>query len=688
MEKHAPSEAATPASRSGLPVGGLVAVALAALLVYLSALDGDFVWDDRILIVDNASLQSWTDLGPALTRDFFHRHEEQVPYGYYRPVVTLSYVLDAQLWGLEPRGFHLTNLLLHATNCVLVALLLARCGVGRGASMGGALLFAVHPIHTENVAWISGRTDLMAFLWTAAAFLLHSARGRRPRTSAALRVLAVTAFALALLSKEMSLVLVPWLMLFERLSAGRSWASIARRTAPYLAAVAGYVLWRFAWLEVDVPSEPPDHGLVPALLTAPLTVLRYVSWMVLPLEQSAYVQNPYVRSLLDVRFVGPSLVLALASLAAFRVRAGAKRTLLLGMLAASFVPLLNLVRIGGPADMGSVMAERFCYFPSFALMGLFALLASEATQRRRPSELGLVRPIGLAVLVALACWATVRRISVWRDEQSFVTATLAAAPEAPLMWRLLARLHMQRAFGVEHLRPDQQWRATEPDPTELRLVARAYGRATELDPQDAGAWHNLGMARYRLGELDAAVEAFRRAIEREPSHVKAHINLGAVLHDGGAARTAIQEYRTALRILDDTETPGTPTSDGDRAAAHYNLARSLLDLRDVRGAVASLRESLGVRPELYDRVVGEAVGRIRDGGDLPSGRALLELAVEVRPERALARIHLAQLLVHLGLRSEARHSIEQALALASGPDADALARYLEMLDRGRHARTQ
>src|SRR5262245_38336889 len=188
----------------------IVGLALVAIAVYVPALAGGFVWDDQALIVENTGIRSWSHLGEILSRDFFHLHDDPQPYGYYRPIITLSYLLEYHAWGLEPIGYHATNVLMHAAGTMLVALILRRLRFQDGVCFSVALLFAVHPIHTENVAWIAGRTDLFAFVLTGTAFLLHPrvtefdpARGSGRGGTWILGLASSTAFALGLLAKEM-----------------------------------------------------------------------------------------------------------------------------------------------------------------------------------------------------------------------------------------------------------------------------------------------------------------------------------------------------------------------------------------------------------------------------------------------------------------------------------------------------
>ena len=649
----------------------LVGLALAAVSVYASSLRGDFVWDDQILIVNNHQIRSWDHLGEILSTDFFHINDEPTPYGYYRPVITLSYLLSYQLWELRPLGYHLTNLLLHAGATVLVVLLLGRLGFGFRFSLVVALLFAVHPIHTENVAWIAGRTDLVAFVLTAAAFLLHlmATRGPGDETSTPTRprmllALSLVAFGLGLLAKEMSVVLLAWLALVHRIQFGHSWRAIGLRLTPFVLVFLGYCTWRFWFLEVEVPTTPPEHRLPLALLSALPTVLRYLGWMLLPVDPSAYVQNPYTESIGEPRFLGALLVLSLLGVLVWRFMRDRKGLLVVGMLATSFLPLLNLVRIAGPSDMGNVMAERFCYFPSFPFLVALSLLVARVLGESRQAP--FLRPLGLglvAVVVGLATVRTVTRIPDWRDDHAFVTRALEQSPEAPLLWKVLAKCRLRTALRTDYIRSEMNWRQAPSSDTNFDDVVDAFRKSIELDPRDLGTHHNLGVLLYWIGDLDGAIEALREAISLKPDYVRAHINLGAVLHDRGEVDAAIKEYRAAIRILRESELLSNRAALVDYSAAQYNLGRALLDREDIGGALPAFREALGIRPDLIGAFVGQALMQAKNG-NTALAFALLQEAVETQPRYLQARVQYASLLASTGRTVEARALIEEGIGLA------------------------
>jgi len=669
----------------------IVGLTLVAISVYAPALAGGFVWDDQALIVENTSIHSWTHVGDILSRDFFHLHDDPQPYGYYRPVITLSYLLEYHLWGLRPFGYHATNVLLHAVSTVLVALILRRLRFGDGLCFTVALLFAVHPIHVENVAWIAGRTDLFAFVLTGAAFLsfpmaaertgrrnpsLPTARGRDLGGSAILTGLSASAFALGLLAKEMSVVLIPWLALSLRMLHGSSWRRIGIRLSPHLLVLAAYCLLRFWALGIEVPGATGDRQIYFAVLSAAPTTLRYLGWMLLPVDLNAYVQNPYVSTLADVRLLGSLVLLALLGSWLWRFLPRPQERLVLAMLLTSFLPILNLVRVAAPADMGNPMSERFCYFPSFLFLAVLALLVARMFGDKLRS--GSSQFVGLGVLVllmGLGTTQTVLRTRDWRDEYTFVTGTLKQSPTAPLLWDLLALCRLRRMVPTASRAQESAWAQPVKDQAELRAVADAFQEAVRLNPDYLGAQHNLGATLYRLGDLDGAIRAFREAIRIKPAYVKAHINLGAALQDSGDADAAIVEYRTVIKLLERGRRPSSPSSLGDLAAAQYNLGVALLGRGDQDEALVAFGEALRIRPDLFSALVDEALFRARRG-DAASASALLGEAVRVQPDNVPVRSQYARVLANLGHLTEANAVIQAGMKHASGPEREALSQAL------------
>jgi hypothetical protein len=252
-------------------------VALAAALPYLSTFRHDFVWDDAALVEQVTQAHAQGGLAGVVSAEF--RMDPREPTGYYRPVVLLSLWADRALGSGAPAAFHKTNVLLHVVCSLLVAALAGQLLNSRTAALVAGLLFAVHPVHVESVAWVSGRTDLWAAVFVLGATVAWAV-GRdagRPRRGL-LMAASGTAFCLALLSKEVAVVLPGVLAAMEwwapamgkqgaTATASRPWVGWARRVAP----------WATAWLAgaaLAVAARlASGMGPVAGRITTPLATL-------------------------------------------------------------------------------------------------------------------------------------------------------------------------------------------------------------------------------------------------------------------------------------------------------------------------------------------------------------------------------------------------------------------------------
>ena len=707
MSKHESEWPTSAAGRQGggialrlrWPVIGLGAGALLAALVYTNSLSGDFVWDDRRLIVDDRAIKSWSHIDDIFSHDFFERNEDDLPYGYYRPVTTLSYLVDYSVWGLRPFGYHLTNVLLHCACTVLVGLVLLRLGWPAVASILAALLFAIHPLHTENVAWVAGRTDLLAFFFSAVSLLLHlaadppPAAGERPlprgrgseepvsaarpvRRQSLLRV-SVLLFAAALLAKEMAVVLVLWLVLLHLLIYRDDGRRIRRALVPYLVVIAAYAVWRFVLVDVPLPGGSEHHSFPAALLCAGALVVRYIGWLILPLHLNAYVQNPYVVSPRDPRFLAASFLLVVAVWWAYRhARRAPRAALAAGMLAAAFLPVLNLVRVAAPADMGNVMAERFCYFPSFpfvALVGLAAAAAIERTWARPAWRAAGVA--GFGIIVALGAIATVRRNGDWHDERTFLTKTLAQSPSAVLLWSNLATYHLRKHQLDEGREALERAAAIDPESYWVRSARALWyvvnGRHAEAIPIQraiveqakhghAQALNNLAYLYRVTGREDEALEILEGLVAGGTAYADVYFNLAEIHRQRHQPQRAREYYRRALEDRPDNRSIATAWAafelDADRPEEAERIDRGLLamypDDPRVLNNLALIRHR-----------IGDTAGAVE----------ILSGVVGRHPDYVNARINYAQLLHSSGHTSEAIAQLDVARQLAAGTHLEGVA---------------
>jgi protein O-mannosyl-transferase len=465
--------AVTPPNRSRASRGLVLAVVLAAVLPYLDAFGHGYVRDDEVIIRDNPALASWPALLEGLCRNYWG--DAQPDCGLWRPVALASFALDRWLGAslAAPLGLPVTapatalNLAIHAGASLALLALLLRLGTAPAGALAGALLFAVHPVHTEAVTGFVGRADTLSTLLVLLALLAHRAV---PVRGAVARAAACAALLLALLTKESAFAALAMLPAMDVLLPSRDAsgapvplrARLLRDHLPYvLLALAVLALrWHVLGALGRDPATilPRFNPLVPAMLT-PLGELRGASaaqalWtpfalvalaarlLLWPARLSAdysFDQVPLAGSPLDPRaLLGLALTAAVLVLVARLARRApaASFGLLFGALA--WAPVSQLL-----FPIGTPFAERLLYLPSAGFLlaagaGCGALLerlsapSRAAPSRGRPSRTELRRAAvaALAVLVLAGAARTWARNPVWRDTGSITVDMAATAPQS------------------------------------------------------------------------------------------------------------------------------------------------------------------------------------------------------------------------------------------------------------------
>jgi hypothetical protein len=437
-------------------------VGLGALL-YGNTLANDFVWDDRLTaraaVVDPlAALGSRTG-------------------SYFRPVVMATFALDGALWGDRPAGFHATNVACHVAVACLTGALAAGVGLPPGAALASALVFVAHPVQTEAVAYVSGRTDLLCALFVLLA-LLAWRRARTPTDRFACA--SAAAFVVALLCKEAALA-IPLALL---LPGAHPATTAPRPILPLVVAAAGL-------LALATSGGPPLVlgglvGRLPAIAGAALAQLGLLVWPAdLHLERFVTVPGWSAAAAIAAWVTLLGIVLGLVQLAR-RVRGG---LFLLALAALAYAPVSGIVPVY-PAIAARVLftAEHFLYLP---LVGLAPLVIG-AIAAHWPARARRFAP--MLVGVVLAGWGAlvVARNRDWRTEESIFRDTLRHQPPVARVWFNLGNAAL--ADG------------------RLDEAERLYDAALAREPDDAGTHLNLGIVCQRQGRLDDAERHYRAAL--------------------------------------------------------------------------------------------------------------------------------------------------------------------------------
>lgn len=512
-------------------------LAAVAVIPFLNSLHGDFVFDDLEIVRDNPFVNGRVSATGLLTWS----HESAT---WYRPLTMFTYAANHRI-GAEPFGFHLVNVLLHAVVSVEV-FYLARGFVPSAAAAVTALLFAVHPIHTEAVSNIVGRAELLAAAFVLASLLaFRRGAGAAPGGRLWWRGLSVLAFTAALLSKESAISAIPMLVLLHLwIRRERKLGPLLDGITPFLASAAAYLAVRWLVLGALTLPQPPQfldnplaHVSASARLQTALVVLwDYLALLAVPWQLSAdysYNAVPLVVSPADPRFVAALVGWALIALT---VSAAARRTAVPLVSVLFFVlPLLLTANVLVP--IGTIKAERLLYLPSLGwclALGWLIGSWSQAQPRR-----ALVALLAVSAVLALRTWV---RNHDWRDSVSLFEATTRAVPASAKAHHNLAvaydlagrwddaMMHFRRALAI--FPPYASAACGVGRIYERRRIDNGalhwYARALKINPDLVLAHQNTGVVRFRLGDLAGAESAFRAGLERDPTNVRLLVYLATV----------------------------------------------------------------------------------------------------------------------------------------------------------------
>lgn len=546
-------------SRARPPRRHALLVVAVAVAVYSNTLTFGFVWDDHHSVLDSVAIRSLSNVPAMFTTDVWSGGTRDVePAPYYRPLLQTSLAIDRALWGETPFGYHLTNVLLHALASLLVWAVARRILANDAGALAATLLFAVHPIHTESVAWISARGDMICAALALESFRRHLRYADEGRSRDL--ALSLLAFLLSLLAKEMSVALPAMVFAYELSLGAAGLRRALGRASSFLAVVFAYLLLRAAMLEVtNWGGSPLPHRI----LTSFGIVAEYLRLLILPAGQKVFYDLPVQTRLLAPGVLLPAL--ALAGVAAASVLAWHRdRRLSFGVV----WTVLMLAPVSGiPAELApALMAERHLYLPSvgFAL-AVGALVAALARRGAAPgASPHLARPLaigGAVVLLGLG-GATVARSSVWRDDEALARAWIDEAPNDVGGHLWLASVHGAAGRLVEaereyleaiRLRPDSVEAHTNLanlfDETGRRAEAEGhYLAALTLAPRNPEVLYNLAVHRLRGGDYDGAEALLRSVVELNPASCDAHYNLGLIQLAHGDRARAIEHLQAAARI--------------------------------------------------------------------------------------------------------------------------------------------
>ncbi|MBX3026797.1 tetratricopeptide repeat protein [bacterium] len=514
-----------------------LAVAVVVFACFAPALGHDFVvWDDELNFTLNAYYRglSWAHLRWMATT--FHM-------GHYQPLTWVTLGLDYLLWGMDARGYHLTNVLLHTANAVLfywICLRLLRLAHGsRGApapdgarlrwtAAAAALFFAIHPLRVESVAWVSERRDVLSGLFYLSAILAYLRMQAAPRPSPVRRrwhAASVGLLVLSLSAKAWGMTLPVVLLALDayplrRPAPGETRAALLAEKLPWLAAAAiAAVLAFLAQRQGAEMLSLEQHGIAARAAQAAWGLCFYLGKTLLPIQLSpVYPLDPHLDAARPAYLAAAAVVLAITAAAI----AGWRRWPWLAVswlcFAAVVSPVLGVAQTGPQAA-----ADRYTYLSCLP----FALLAAAALGRLAERQARLAAAAAMAALIVLAA-LTARQVRIWSDSIA--------------LWNHALALDAENA--IAHVNRGTAWEAKG----DLDRAAADYAAAIDRDPRYADAYFGRGNVQRTRGDLDGAFADYDAFVRLRPHDPKGYANRGGVRHLQGDLEGAAADYRRALDL--------------------------------------------------------------------------------------------------------------------------------------------
>ncbi|MFH1277192.1 MAG: tetratricopeptide repeat protein [Candidatus Eisenbacteria bacterium] len=634
---------------------GAILIALMVCLVYFPCVFNGFIWDDAGNIYEN----------PALTQPGgLSRIWGSFDLYQYYPLTFTSFYLEHKLWGMSPSGYHVTNVLLHAVNAILVLLLLQRLGLRWPLALFTASLFAVHPIQAESVAWSTERKNLLSGCFYFSSFLLYLKflETRKARDYG----LSLLTFTGALLSKTVTLTLAMTLLVWETVRAGSIRVKSLLRVSVFFALGSAPAVMT-AFLETHrfgSLSEEWSHPLAQRIIVVPRVLLFYASKIILPVNMSFIYPQWKIDPALPLSYWPAALWAGLLALLWWqRKRIPTLAWFGLGHYVVTLLPASGLVNFYFLRY--SFVQNHFQYLAGLGIMILIALAGEEVVKRIAGVTLHAKAGWFLGAAVLIGCGImTFRECRIYRDEQTLWSDTITRNPHAWLAYNNLGKVLAKQGRSEEGARLFRKTLEIDPGFAEAHVNLGLYhlrrgdvdGAITSLEaavavrPGFAVAHRNLGDAYGKKRMYDKAIGECEKALDLEPNHGETYLVLGVAHHGKGALDQAAEAYRRAIAIKPDL------------AVAHYNLGLVHRDGGRLDEAAAEFERAIAANP-VYVEALNELGNTYLRKGDPARALTAYERSLAIDPNQMGTHYNLGVACQGAGRPDEAVSHFNRALAI-------------------------
>jgi len=549
----------------------LLLLLTATFVVFGRTLGYDFIfnWDDNAYVFENQALTglSFFNIKLAFTNSYV---------GNYAPVQILSYMVDNIFWGMNPKGYHLTNLIIHAANGLFFYLLLTRWSGKRLWAFAAAFLFLVHPVQVESVAWVSQRKNLLAMFFFLAAFAAW--QKYRDQKSAPWYAVSLIAFLLALLAKAVAVIFPVIVLLYDARygNTEKGWR-LLKDKIPFavIALIVGLVT-------IKIQGGQSFHGGNPwnTFLTMSTVLVHYFRLLFWPNQLSA-IYDPPIKTAIDGEVLtGLTLLVILTGIALLLWKRRHEAFFWFSLFFLGLLPVSQVV------PMVTLMNDRYLYFP---MLGAAPLLLWPLRSVEIHSPARKAMATFLAIVLLLAAVSGWQRAAVWRTAHTLWTDAVYKTPSEKIAWGKMieAYAHDGNLQDIPaQLVNEPEFRRGMEVPIRQFLLRddtfNAYRILDQLEavyPDFADVWYLEGLVRGRRGETDSAEEMLWHALTLDPKFFKAYFALGNIALERRDYASASSFYAKAeavggpVEIIASNQAAAAAMS-GDLAGAKWHLERA------------------------------------------------------------------------------------------------------------------
>ena len=649
-------------------------IVLITLLAYIPAMRGGYVWDDETHVTHNLTLRTLDGLRKIWLKP------GTVPQ--YYPLVHTTFWLEYNLWHLHPFGYHLVNVLLHSFNAILLLFILRYLRVP-GALLA-ALLFALHPVHVESVAWITERKNVLSGLFYLSSFLAYLrfynlTADPLPHSSSSsvlhpisdqeshlwrYYALSLFLFICALLSKTVTSSLPAAILLVLWWKRNRlRWRDVSFLIPFFFLGVAFGLTT--VWMEkyrVGAQGEQWALSFLDRLIVAGRALWFYADKLVWPDKLTFIYPRWQIDSGVWWQYLFPAAALAVISILwVIRRRIGKGPFVAVVFFAGTLVPALGFFDVY-PMQF-SFVADHFQYLASIGLIALaaagIATLLGHLGQRQR--TFGVSASLGVLLVFGILVW---QQGKIYKDIETLWRDTIAKNPSSWLAHNNLgsalclqgkmdeAILHFSEALRIkpDYEKAHNNLALALEDKGRLAEAIVHYRKALLIKPDYAEAHNGLGVVLFKQGKVDEAFSHFAEALRIKPNYVEAHNNLAALLASQGKLNEAIAHYFRALRIRP------------NYAEAHNNLGVALAAQGKLDEAIAQYEEALRLKNDYEEAHNNLGVAFFKKGYSDEAIAQYLK-ALQIQPDHAEVHLRLALALTKKGETEKAIEHYRTALTL-------------------------